>query len=540
MAVTASWLKRHTITIDYTKVSTANQTDFPVLLSNGNFLDDCYANTQSAGQDLRFTSDAAGATELPFEIVSWNTGAKTAEVYVKIPTLSYTANTIFYVWYSNAAASAYGETDTFGKHNTWDSNFDFVHHMNGASETALDDSTSNNRDITNKDGTPTFNATAKWGLGVNFGGNSDVYIPTFNYATSNVTVLVVYKSANLAGTQGVVSIGRGGNGFAIYPNGSGSGVWSVNTAYGADCGGNNSTANWFFYVGSYNGTNARAYLNGAYVAQAAGAAPGNNASCDIVFGALLRSSNYANGIVEEIRYSKVQRADDWITTEYNNLNSPSTFATGSAISYSQIFTDTITVSEIFTKGITKILNETSTITDSIVKSVGRLFNNDTLTLSEIFSTVHGLYLTITETITISDTITKAVSRILNDVQTVTDSIVKGIVRLLPDDVITITDSVAKGMSVLLSDTITVVDSITRGIGKVLSETVTLTEDFIKTTSRNFTDTISLTDIFAMIFDKFGTPFRDFRPTLEETKPELSSGLTQPDNVTSEADTPRAL
>ena len=47
----------------------------------------------------------------------------------------------------------------------------------------------------------------------------------------------------------------------------------------------------------------------------------------IYAGGAYSSVNYWNGTLDEVRLSNVERSDDWVATEYNNQNSPSTFYT---------------------------------------------------------------------------------------------------------------------------------------------------------------------------------------------------------------------
>jgi hypothetical protein len=333
MAFPTGWGKRQKITIDYTKVSTSNFTDFTVLLSDGNFLDDCYIFSQSAGQDLRFTTDSVGTTQIPFEVVSWDIANKKAEVYVKIPTLSYEANTIIYVWYSNPTASALAVNDTYGSDNAWDSSFKGVHHLNGAAVGNLLDSTANNVDMDTAQGTPTYNVDGKWGKGVNFGNNSSIRKDSYNFASSNITATVWLKLTTDSDTNGLFSIGRADapvGGFAFYTDSPNVGTISINSQYGKSCT-IPAAGSWFSLTGAYDGSNVRIYLNGAYNSQVAGAVPSANNAIDYIIGALKYNTSYADAIIEEVRFSNSYRGDAWITTEYNNLSSPSTFSSGSEI-----------------------------------------------------------------------------------------------------------------------------------------------------------------------------------------------------------------
>lgn len=113
------WHYRKKLTIDATKID-ADLTDFPVavILTTSNFT---YANAQSAGQDIRFT-DANGNT-LYYEIEKWNSSA-TSTIWVKIPQVDDTVDTIIYMYYGNASAA-----DGQNKTAVWDDGYVAVYHL---------------------------------------------------------------------------------------------------------------------------------------------------------------------------------------------------------------------------------------------------------------------------------------------------------------------------------------------------------------------------------------------------------------------------
>ena len=125
MAITSAWKYSCALTIDRTKVG-ADLTNFPTLVcwtgtqSTSNvpagIFSGAYA-AQAAGGDIRFTSDSDGATELCFEIVSFS--STSAEIWVKLASVSSSVNTLFYIWWGNAAASAYAVNATYGRDNVW-------------------------------------------------------------------------------------------------------------------------------------------------------------------------------------------------------------------------------------------------------------------------------------------------------------------------------------------------------------------------------------------------------------------------------------
>lgn len=137
MGTLAGWSKRQKLTIDHTQVDD-ELTDFPVkvIVSSDNPLFD---TAKSDGSDVRFTA-ADGETLLKFEREVHDTTEKIAVYHVKIPSVSATSDTVFYLYYGNPNAS-----DASSPNDVWDSNYKLVMHMGPS----LEDSTSNGNDGTN-------------------------------------------------------------------------------------------------------------------------------------------------------------------------------------------------------------------------------------------------------------------------------------------------------------------------------------------------------------------------------------------------------
>jgi hypothetical protein len=85
------------ITIDHTKVA-ANQTNFPVLISGAYGFLANVANggqvTNANGYDIYFAADAAGTARLDHEIESYDPATGTIAMWVRIPALSSTCDTV--------------------------------------------------------------------------------------------------------------------------------------------------------------------------------------------------------------------------------------------------------------------------------------------------------------------------------------------------------------------------------------------------------------------------------------------------------------
>jgi hypothetical protein len=162
---------RKKLTIDHTKV-TSTLTNFPVAVvltsSRLNF-----NHTTSTGNDVRFTS-SDGKTLLNFERERHNQGSSLAEYWVKIPSISSSTDTLFYIYYAPISGYADGSAAT----SVWDSSYLGVWHLNNnsTSATGILDSTSNARtstEVTINGAGSDPNAAGKIGKCVQFDGSND-------------------------------------------------------------------------------------------------------------------------------------------------------------------------------------------------------------------------------------------------------------------------------------------------------------------------------------------------------------------------------
>lgn len=147
-----AYLKLRAITIDHTKVS-GNQTNYPVLL-NGTY---SYLKTVSNGGDLQnasgfdliFVSDSNDQTSLlNWEVERYIATTGEIVIWVMVPAVSSTVDTLFYMWYDNSAITTFqGNVN-----DTWASSYKGVWHLSGTAGGVAPpdctDSTSNSNDGT--------------------------------------------------------------------------------------------------------------------------------------------------------------------------------------------------------------------------------------------------------------------------------------------------------------------------------------------------------------------------------------------------------
>jgi len=331
----AAFTYSRSITIDHTKVS-ANLSDFPVevTLTNVTSLKNPAGGghvQSSSGYDVYFYSDAALTSRLPAEREVFNGTAGTYVGWVKIPAVSSSADTIFYMAYGDSGISSDPNSDaTYGATSTWDASFEGVYHL-------TDGTTLSGVDSTNSfNGTVGSTATGVAGLidgGASFSGenslNNRIDLNDLDLSgdftisawvkTNGSQVSYARVSAKDSGATYNWSLAVNGLQPNFYAY-DGTNIPIATTA-------NLSDATWTHLVGVMDkGTNLTLYKNaaaGTPVADTTGTIV-NNEDANIGYGATGDGAPF-KGVIDEVRFSSTIRTADWILAEYNNQSSPSTF-----------------------------------------------------------------------------------------------------------------------------------------------------------------------------------------------------------------------
>jgi RHS repeat-associated protein len=343
---------RRTITIDHTKVPNTDQTNFPVLMSgtysylattaNG-------GNVQNAnGFDVIFASDSNCTTKLNHEVETYNAASGAVNYWIKVPTLSHSADTTIYLCYGNAAVS----TDQSNKTGVWDANYKGVWHLANGSSLSPGDSTGNSNNGTITGAVATVGRTDG---GASFNGSSDhVEVKAGKVDTSaNSGTVSAWVKASALDENGVV-LGYGGavatdpalwgvyirevSGnyyFAMSARKTNSGAYS--TVRGSTV---LASGTWYYVTYSSNGSSWKIRVNGAaaetltnvlgtntgdWIGDISPTTPDKSDIGGVYVGGSYSSVNFWHGVLDEVRLSNIERSDDWVTTEYNNQNSPATF-----------------------------------------------------------------------------------------------------------------------------------------------------------------------------------------------------------------------
>ena len=101
-----------------------------------------------------------------------------------------------------------------------------------------------------------------------------------------------------------------------------------------------ATATWYYLTLAYDSTNGlKSYVNASSdgTAAAKGALSILNNPSTYIGNSPINAGRFWNGAIDECRIASVARDANWITTEYNNQNAPTTFQTlGAEVSLNPI------------------------------------------------------------------------------------------------------------------------------------------------------------------------------------------------------------
>jgi signal peptidase I len=342
-----NWRYRKIITIDHTKVPNTDQANFPVLISLASDAD-LRVHARTDGFDIFFTS-SDGMTKIPYQREKYTSSTGALVAWVQVATLSHTTDTVLYMYYGNAGAS-----DQQQAANVWDSNFKGVWHLSEATGTNVVDSTSNGHTGTQYN-SPTQTAGQINGS-LNFDGSSEYIVTTSgeSQTATSFTWSVWFKADSTTFAHHLLWEGiTAGNGWGPeqeaelsfgYPPavdnklsfflGSAdattqAGTISISVSF-------SDTYNWHYAVvvvtGLSSSPSATLYVDGSSVGSDTGTTTYTSRTSwnnNLRFGNCPAGgipTRYFDGSLDEARVSSAVRTLDWISTEYNNQKSPSTFS----------------------------------------------------------------------------------------------------------------------------------------------------------------------------------------------------------------------
>ena len=353
----SNWSCRKKITINSTMVSESDsgEFNFPIMISITSD-SDLVSDPQPDGDDILFT-DADGTTKLDHEIELYNATDGDLIAWVKVPKISSTSDTTLYMYYGNSEAA-----DQSNSTGVWNNNFKGAWHMKDNTISTILDSTSNNNDGEKKGSNePIETSNGKIGNTQDFDGNDD-YIQTSSNelkTENNFTLSAWFKTNSTTYAHHILWQGEllgccppGGNGWGpqeemnlaigeytvqalpkrlsfFLGNIGDPGVNPNVLSLGVDF---TDTTNWNYVAVTVSNLNttpsAELFLNGNSVDTDTGTIAATTRplwDTALRFGRPGKAERYWDGTLDEIRISKTVRSAYWISNEYNNQSSPSTF-----------------------------------------------------------------------------------------------------------------------------------------------------------------------------------------------------------------------
>ena len=324
-----NWSYYRTITIDHTKVD-ENLANFPVLVE----IDSTIGSKCDDGDSIRFF-DVDNSTEYYYEIEHWD-GSGNSYVWVKIPSVSATEDTVFLMHYNSSEAS-----DNQHPENVWDSNYMMVQHLEETTG-IIGDSTSYENDGTAQNGV-ILDAMGQIDGADSFDGSNDyILIPDDSSLDGNGNwpelTMEAWITPDVSQTRKIILAKWGSSSSRSYEMGLDS-VGNTQLFAAVDNGAFMETiysdvdplvpGTWYHVAATYKNGTLDLYINGVLDATASNAGGNIKASSDsLKIGARNPSpERFIDGSIDEVRISDVARDRSWIIKSYENQNNPSSFLT---------------------------------------------------------------------------------------------------------------------------------------------------------------------------------------------------------------------
>lgn len=298
--------------------------------------------TDAQGDDIRFSTDGDGSpdTYLTYEIEKWDAATGAIVAWIKIP--SFTSSSTFYIYYGNSSVTTF-QGGSAGS--VWNSNYKIVHHFEGSLN--LNDETTNGNNATNAGSVAS--VTGKVGNGADFPGGSGNYLNMADAASQTptgsfmVSAWVNKPNSNTSGgiidkyfqesCQGEYTFGfyTDGNIYFWVTSSAGNSLGRTASSW--------STNQWNHIVGVWTGgtasTDIKIYVNGTQVDNAnfgagfSGTIPNTCSPTQMGWG-FQGLGGPVDATMDEIRLNLLPTNwADWITADYTNQNSTSSFTVGS-------------------------------------------------------------------------------------------------------------------------------------------------------------------------------------------------------------------
>lgn len=340
----AGWQYYRTITLDQ---PAGDLTDFPVLVAGTYAYLATTANggnvTNASGYDIAFFSDAGLTTMLKFEREQYVAATGQVTYWVKIPTLTSASATVIYMAYGNTSIS----TSLADAANTWRSSYVGVYHLPDGTTLNTNDATANGYNASSIGTTTAQTGKIYGGMGGTYANVPDQTaltlsgggtVETWFYKTTSGAGSGMFNKYSVTATEltaGTTSDGKIWFWVTDSTNGSYIGRTAPSSSY--------SLNTWhhlaFVYDGGTTSSACKIYIDGVSVDNtniSSGtftSVRNTSAPFKIKSSISALGGSELVGTMDEVRISNVTHSSDWLLTQFNSMNDPSTFyVVGSAVS----------------------------------------------------------------------------------------------------------------------------------------------------------------------------------------------------------------
>lgn len=326
------YTRRAKITIASAQVGTGGVADFSVLLTEASLPADLFTHARSDGGDIRFSLDEAGEKPLAFDLIDYDSGGA-AKFRVGPMDLSDTIDSTLYVWCGAASEVLPAADSEFGQYAAYDSDWEGYWPTGGGTD----------RTIHGRNMTPTGTPTT---ISVPTGNATDYDSGDYSNSTLAVALtptpltMLCWRKLDATSGERIAMTLSGGSStkYATLGSNASRGYEFVlresgsfdSTDFAVANGGTLDT-NWHQVAGTSNSTNShKIYVDASLVDTDV------NSITMSAYGAVRlavarANNNYLIGQLYEASIHSAERPQAWVTTEYNQVSSPSSFATAGAL-----------------------------------------------------------------------------------------------------------------------------------------------------------------------------------------------------------------
>lgn len=337
------WAKRIPLTIDHNDID-ASLTSFPVLVhlssSSGRNSADLALLFAELGSEANRGRIAVtrhdGVTQCFVEIDEWHADTREAWLWVRVPSVSPTSDTLLYLYYDASKpdnSGFVGDTGTWAARQVWEGVFRMVHHMKDHTSSAVQDSTSAGHDGAKAGVDRPLQVGGGIGWAQDFSGLDYIVVDDSDLLDMGNTFTVecwvkhegghvpndferiLNKKYNWDGGTGWEITLETGYDTRLTVRGSS----SAGTAGISDIVDSWAAGDWHYIAVEYDRTNARGYSEGLYRDLTTVTAVVDNAQPLHVgrYGGA-SDSNHWDGLMDEIRISPGLRGPAWIRASYES------------------------------------------------------------------------------------------------------------------------------------------------------------------------------------------------------------------------------